>query len=350
MKRLSALVLALIIFLCGCSPDGAEKSGDDTAAECLKLARAYRGLDTSDTQAILDFLAGEGKCAVDAENLFQMANPELIEDYLAQRDKEPSAVLEVYQVLPDGGFLRYDIGGGELRLTRASWQGGLAVISMQKRYALTELKLTEKANLIISYDIPENPDSKYGHDGYIVPCALLKTKAPDPECAALCKKYVQPLGYTRCNLLTASWSAGDFSEIDFGGVYDRLFYLDTGKDLWDKESFVFVDELKGEVRVSAEDFTALLSKYLPVTGQELREDGAYSAETGAYRFFIDLDQAAFDRPQPYPEVTAFADNGDGTLTLTVDEVFLDEGSDCVLRSELTVNTETGHYISNRVLG
>ena len=350
MKKLLIVFLALSL-LCGCaapSEGDGRPTADETAAACLMLARDLVGLEPSDTQALLDYFDREGKCAADEQNVLQMTHVSAINDFVNAK----SEALELYVISPHGGFTRYDLGGGVASLTRLTWQGELPVISQQEKYDLTAARLTDKGSFIFTMDIPGNPKSKYGHDGYIVPSVLLKTIAPDPIYTELCEKYVSPIGYARCDLLKRGWRAGELSAIDIGGAYDRLFYLEQGINLWEEGSGIAVDEFTGEVHIPAGDFISLLCRYLPLSAGELTERAEYHAESGEFCFSIPADQSFFDSPQPTAEVVSCTENPDGSLTLTIDEVFLDQGTDRVCGSELTIMPDSGGsfcYLSNKML-
>ena len=55
---------------------------------------------------------------------------------------------------------------------------------------------------------------------------------------------------------------------------------------------------------------------------------------------------------PYPEVTSYKENGDGTLTLTVEAVWEDENTDCAFTHEVTVRPAGKadfQYVSNQII-
>ena len=69
--------------------------------------------------------------------------------------------------------------------------------------------------------------------------------------------------------------------------------------------------------------------------------------------WVELSCVTWDyQPVMVPDVTAFQSNDDGTLTLTVEVISAEEGTDQLFTHELTVRPLAGgrfQYVSNRVV-
>ena len=94
--------------------------------------------------------------------------------------------------------------------------------------------------------------------------------------------------------------------------------------------------------------------YFPVTRDQLRSKCGYDAESDSYPY-----EMIFAQPYaPFGEVVDFKINGagdgdlDGTITLTVDGVWIDYNMDCAFTNEIVVKPfadGTFRYLSNRCI-
>ena len=85
----------------------------------------------------------------------------------------------------------------------------------------------------------------------------------------------------------------------------------------------------------------------PVTVTELRDKCDYNPEKDSYRYHVILGK----QYPPFGEVVDYSYNDDGTVSLIVDAVWADEGSDIAFRNTLTVKPEddgTFKYMSNHI--
>lgn len=306
--------------------------------------------------SILSFMEKQKLCATDMNNKCGMVNAQAIYDFIEGVESGRDAALTVYQVSDDGGFLRNDIISKDEQQfvlnTRVAWIDDEPEITFQVQYELSEVRLTEKDNLIFTCIIPGNPGSGFSHDGYSTPSILIRTAPIDTECAALCKKYIKPISYRWGNLFTVDWSEGNMQNIRYDEVYCSIYAMYSGVELWVRDIGQEDDALQGYISVPESDFQMAVCSYLPISKEELREISGYDSSTGTYQAYIPYRHRDFDLPTPEPEVTGYSYNDDGTLTLFVDAVFLDNATDRALSHEVTIWPEADgsfHYLSNKVL-
>ena len=87
--------------------------------------------------------------------------------------------------------------------------------------------------------------------------------------------------------------------------------------------------------------------YFPVTAEQLREYCNYDAAMDTYKYEMSISQPL----PPFPEVVDYKENVDGTLTLFVDGVWPDYGSDYAFTNQIVVRPlENGafRYLSNSI--
>lgn len=85
----------------------------------------------------------------------------------------------------------------------------------------------------------------------------------------------------------------------------------------------------------------------PVTVTELRDNCDYNSEKDSYRYHVIIGK----QYPPFGEVVDYTYNDDGTVSLIVDAVWADKGSDIAFRNTLTVKPEddgTFKYMSNHI--
>lgn len=91
----------------------------------------------------------------------------------------------------------------------------------------------------------------------------------------------------------------------------------------------------------------IMALYFPVSEEKLRETCGYDKNRGSYPYEPVLGRAH----PPFGEVVGCEENPDGTLTLTVDGVWIDYNSDCAFTNRIVVQPfedGTFKYLSNSI--
>ena len=135
-------------------------------------------------------------------------------------------------------------------------------------------------------------------------------------------------------------------ELDYNGIYEYLYAMKY------HESFQAENDPAG---IPKEEFERLIMEYLPVTSEKLQEYSVFNDKLQTYGWAklgcFNYTPAFFDTS--YPEVTGSRQNGDGTLTMTVNAVCeMMTGDDALITHELTVRIkEDGsfQYLGNSIL-
>lgn len=192
---------------------------------------------------------------------------------------------------------------------------------------LKDMKLTEKGYFIYTYS------NIIAHGGLK---EYFRVSPLTDECRKLTRKYVYGLSYVNYNMLVIDWDESNASDILVPCMFDDIYRLYTGENL--KTDGGWID---------ADKYESVMLSMFPVTVTELRDKCDYNPEKDSYRYHVILGK----QYPPFGEVVDYTYNDDGTVSLIVDAVWADKGSDIAFRNTLTVKPEddgTFKYMSNHI--
>ena len=192
---------------------------------------------------------------------------------------------------------------------------------------LKDMKLTEKGYFIYTYS------NIIAHGGLK---EYFRVSPLTDECRKLTRKYVYGLSYVNYNMLVIDWDESNASDILMPCMFDDIYRLYTGENL--KPDGGWID---------ADKYESVMLSMFPVTVTELRDNCDYNLEKDSYRYHVILGK----QYPPFGEVVDYIYNDDGTVSLIVDAVWADKGSDIAFRNTLTVKPEedgTFKYMSNHI--
>ncbi len=192
---------------------------------------------------------------------------------------------------------------------------------------LKDMKLTEKGYFIYTYS------NIIAHGGLK---EYFRVSPLTDECRELTRKYVYGLSYVNYNMLVIDWDESNASDILVPCMFDDIYRLYTGENL--KPDGGWID---------ADKYDSVMLSMFPVTVTELRDNCDYNSEKNSYRYQVILGK----QYPPFGEVVDYIYNDDGTVSLIVDAVWADKGSDIAFRNTLTVKPEddgTFKYMSNHI--
>lgn len=291
-------------------------------------------------------LAEEGHIVLGSDDYEGMANYEKMEAFLEKAADGEACEAEVYKVHADGGYSRYHFyfDGQNMRVAVSvvTWNSQGPVSTANYEHQIKSWSYTEKGWFCYVLDVPEPPEVSE----VIQANVMMRVRPMDEACRDFTKRWLCPVGYQRNNLFSTDWDGAHMETLDFNGLYEAFYLLSAGIAF---ESDDFPDG------IPAKDFETLMMKYLPVTQEELRQYGVYDSETNTYGCANlgcgNYTLAAFWTS--VPEAVDIRDNGDGTLTVTVDAVCTRAGTDGIVSHELTVEfpeENTIRYLENHILG
>ena len=192
---------------------------------------------------------------------------------------------------------------------------------------LRDMKLTKKGYFIYTYS------NVIAHGGLK---EYFRVSPLTDECRELTRKYVYGLSYVNYNMLVIDWDESNASDILVPCMFDDIYRLYTGENL--KPDGGWID---------ADKYESVMLSMFPVTVTELRDNCDYNLEKDSYRYHVILGK----QYPPFGEVVDYSYNDDGTVSLIVDAVWADKGSDIAFRNTLTVKPEedgTFKYMSNHI--
>lgn len=192
---------------------------------------------------------------------------------------------------------------------------------------LKDMKLTQKGYFIYTYS------NIIAHGGLK---EYFRVSPLTDECRELTRKYVYGLSYVNYNMLVIDWDESNASDILVPCMFDDIYRLYTGENL--KPDGGWID---------ADKYESVMLSMFPVTVTELRDKCDYNPEKDSYRYHVILGK----QYPPFGEVVDYSYNDDGTVSLIVDAVWADKGSDNAFRNTLTVKPEedgTFKYMSNHI--
>lgn len=277
-----------------------------------------------------------------------MENYEVMDSFLnsCMEGREGSVVL--YEVRSHGGIggKKYQFDGKDLYLlsSDAVWNAqNQPVISYNSFTRIKKWDYTEKGWFCYELCVPEEPEVSEVVDG----SHMVRVKPLGEENRRMSELCVEKVGYQGNNLLCSDWDTEHLDKLDYNGIYEYLYQMKYQKKYCPEEN---------QTGIPAEEFESLLMEYLPVTAEQIRSWSVYDPDTGSYGW-ADLgfaNGALSFLGNSFPDVTDIKDNGDGTITLTVDAVCEKvQYNEAFITHELTVRfADDGsfQYMGNKVLG
>lgn len=192
---------------------------------------------------------------------------------------------------------------------------------------IAAIDLTPKGYFIYSYK--ETPQ-------YASLCQYWRIRPLSEKCLELTEKYIYGLSYVNYDMLVKDWNEKNAESILHPALYEDLCRIHTGQEPAVKDG-----------RIPAAQYEQIMTLYLPVTKEQIRKLCGYDTETDSYPHEVVMHR----QYPPFGEVTAYAENPDGTITLTVDGVWIEKGTDCAFTNTLVIQPfadGTFRYLSNSI--
>jgi len=325
------------------------------AARCEKIVSIYRPLyevldgaapSQNDIDEMEALLIDEGLDVIDTDGVYPscLVNADRFHGFWnAVRDGK-QAEQEVIRLTASGALayqlFTYDETGGFLYSMTYPLDGE------DKAYEAHDIKdweLTEKGNFFYRI-LPEN-------DKHYPDFSLIRLTPPDPELYDMTRKYIFAAGYTAVNMFLIDWSEGSWGDLSFNDQFEYLYRTRFGK-AFSGDGNPMLEDRYGYA-IPAGEFEAALLPYYNIDLAAFRELAQYDPGGDCYPW-RPLETEDFVLLWYYsiePEVTAYTQNADGTLTLAVEALSTDLKTDCLFAHEVTVRPlENGEfqYVGNRV--
>ena len=374
MTMVTKFVILPLIFACcflaGCSVSSSEKTvtspetetvtdQDDSKTDISKIEQIYideykkQNDNLKCVSRIIEELGDNGFVAIDSNNKVDMTNAAHMMQFISAKESGDHAGISVLQVFYTAGLNDIDITTDE---------GNVSV--EQTYYAFKDDQLTQTRHSEFVADYCEYSDEGYllikgswhSPEMYVLTMSeeeehiALRVEPLDEQCRVLCEKYIAPVSYSMNNMFITDWNEDNFGNLDFYDVFECFFKETYGKDC----PYTMNDDLSvgNEFKIPAEEFENVIMQHFKVSPNELHTLLRYDADKNVYiyrpRGFDESDYAEV----PYPEVVAYEENDDGSLTLTVNAVYPNDNTSKLFSHRVTAADTDGriYYLSNEIVG
>lgn len=275
-----------------------------------------------------------------------MINYNAVEDFLDEASAGNQSEIILYRIHTDGTVSRekFTFDGKDMYslYTKGRWTDDMEpAFSVNSRSRMSQWKYTEKGWFIFEYCTAQPPELTEVVDAY----EMIRVKPKKRKYREMEEKYLDSIGYQGNNLLCSEWSENQIEGLDFNGLYEYFYMEEYGRG---------IETEKCAEGIPQEEFESLLTKYLPVSAEQLREYASYDPESETYDWVM-LGVGNY-APNAFwisvPEVTGLTENENGTITLTVDVVCEKKGNDDFYTHEVTLrilDDGKAMYLSNHIL-
>lgn len=212
-------------------------------------------------------------------------------------------------------------------------------------HEVQDWELTDRGNFY--YRIHPLGDKHFS--GY----SLIRLEKPDSELCALTRQYISAGGYIGSNLFLIDWTEEDFSGLCFNDLWEYLYRYEHGSQ-FSPEGYEY-DTEKHCFLIPAYEFEQVILPHFDIDTQTLRSLSQYDAVRDAYPWRqIETNDYAFHLSfyTVEPEATAYTENDDGTITITVQVLSTDLKTDCLFSHTVTVRPQENggfQFVGNQVL-
>ena len=265
-----------------------------------------------------------------------MLNYQKLDECLRRAKEGEEVTAEYYTVLSGGGLSRYALSFSEGILTvintRTDWTGtNEPHLYYQQCYQAYQWNYTEKGWLFTEKAKSINQEMDMH--------SLVRVLPLSDECREFGEKYILPVGYACSDLLFIPT-----------GMQIRL--LGWSLPVCFRHFIRWIPAAGRQKTISRTAYRKLYLEetflsHLPITPQQMKTLPEYDADSCVYvwnQVGCDTKQLAFP---PFPEVVKIAENSDGSVTLTVDAVSKENGTDCSFSHEVTLRIKengTAEYL------
>lgn len=337
--------------------DGSSAAADSLSESCRDIFEEAARSKTADTLEIISRLVariGEsGYPAVDCQNQVNMVNSDQAVSFCRQAEEGKNAELTIFTAEYTGGVTKYNLQAeaGELSVAKSYYHYENGKLNQKSTYTYPAdfWQYTDEGYLLFR-------GSYFMQDYYVYTlsdvsaCTALRVEPLDETCREMNRKYILPIGYGRNNLFLEDWSESDFGGLDFYDLFDKCYPWVHGEEV----PYKMDDNLgTGAVyRIPEEEFAQVICPYLQISLEMLRSKTTYFPEDHTYEYKPRGLHEAESGDVPYPEVVDCKNNPDGTVTLTVNAVFLRKDTSRAFAHEVVIRPLEGdgfQYISNRII-
>lgn len=304
-------------------------------------------------QQIIERLGDNGYIAIDSENKVDMTNAEVMRQFINTSKSGEQTKVYVLQIFYSGGCNLLSIASDKGRVwvvqNYYSFQDGHLKESAKSEFEANYFEYTDEGYLLIEgyWHSPQKYVLTLSEEEEHI---ALRVDPLNDKCRVLCVKYMTPISYDLNNMFITNWNENDYNNLDFYDIFERFYNETYGKSC----PYTMNDDLSvgNEYEIPAEEFENVIMQHFRVSSEELQLLLRYDVDKKVYiyrpRGFDEFDYAEV----PYPEVVAYVENADGSVTLIVNAVYPNGNTSKMFSHKVTVIEEDGkiYYLSNEILG
>lgn len=335
-----------------------EKESEQADQDCMKIAKEVekaigKGIgenaNISDVEKTIIEVVDKEESPVLGTGIYDnLHNYKKMDTFIKNITAGKKGEIVIYEVHADKGFARkkFLFDGKDLYclFTNLSWSDNEKSEPQITSSSYTRIKkwnYTDRGWFCYELCVPEPPEVTEVVNGNI----MLRVHPFNEKYKEFAQKYLLPICYQGNNLLCSEWDKDHMSDLDYCGLFE-YFYAMQKNCAMNQEQY-----LDG---IPKNEFTDVITKYLPVTAEQLEQFAAYDQKNEKF-FWARLGCLTYS-PNPFgtsiPEVTEMTENEDGTICIKVDAVCEWYGTDQIFSHELTVRfKEDGNieYLGNHIL-
>lgn len=299
------------------------------------------------TKKIVECLGDAGYVVVDSENQVDMVNSDKVKKFIGEVRNKKEAELTIISILENGGFIQFDLktSEGKVNVTRSnySWNGKTLETDSKEEYPAYNWSYSEEGYLFFEqYHAP-------GYDGASDHTAL-RVQHLDEKCRELNRQYILPIGYELNNMFILDWSENDFEGLNFYDLFDILYQKIYKQSMPYRPSDNCAIGLI--YHVPKDEFEKVIMSYFKIDSKTLQSKTEFLQDDQSYEYrprgLYDCEPPSI----PYPEVVDYVEDGDGTITLTVNVVYPDKNLSKAYVHKVVIrplSDESFQYVSNHVV-
>lgn len=298
-------------------------------------------------------LGEHGYVAVDSGNQVDMAGAEQVLAFCEAVEQKKSAEMTII-VVAELGFRKFDLKteNGNVNIVRGYFQydrNGHLQNEDTASYPADLWQYTEEGYLIFG-------GSYFSDESYVLTLSdaseytALRVLPLDGQCRELNRKYILPVGYGQNNIFLTDWNEEDFGDLDFYDIFDHFYPALYGQSV----PYTANDNLGMEsvYEIPEAEFENVIMAHFNIDRGMLQSKTAYLSERAAYKYRPRGFYEAEYPDIPYPEVVSYTENGDGTITLTINAVYPNENTSKAYSHKTVIRPlEDGgfQYVSNQMV-
>lgn len=312
-----------------CADIHAAAAGENNSGDVLEEDTVHHMAETA---------ASEGRAVTCGSYDFNMLNYEETDRALREAAAGKEAETSFFVITSEGYFRYFYLQFADKKLTVSyasavfDGDGGSRIREMEK-FSAYDWEYTEKGWLIWEKALSRNQEMDMHTFVRILPL--------DETCRELGNAYILPVSYFCNNLFLTDWDENSMENIEFNDLFDFLYEMKYG---------IKMDEEKYRNGIPKEEFENVVRTYFDISADRMETYARYDPENGVYPWEAIGPWNRVQQFQPFPEVVKCTENGDGTWTLYVEAVFVEGGTDCSFRHEVTMKGADGRwiYLGNKI--